>query len=268
MTSPTPVLFIHGLWVHASAWQPWLDRFTEAGYRAEAPGWPGDSESVEETRRHPERLARVGIAAITDHYAAIASRLPERPIVIGHSFGGLIAQKLLASGVARAAVAIDPAPIKGVKALPLAQIRSAFPIISKKSNTDKAVSLTRGQFRYGFGNALAREESDRLFEAFSIPGPGRPLFELTGAKKDIASPTAVDLDDSSRGPLLILGGAQDHTIPEIVSRQAAALYRPGSGTTYRKIDGRGHSLVFDSGWKHVADTALGWVTQIERAARH
>ncbi|MEV0949045.1 alpha/beta hydrolase [Promicromonospora sp. NPDC050249] len=264
----TPVLFIHGLWIHASAWRPWLSLFDESGYSAQAPGWPGDGETVEDTRLHPERLAGIGIDQLTDHYAAIAAQLPQKPIVVGHSFGGLVAQKLLAADVARAAVAIDPAPIKGVRALPLAQIRSALPVVSNKANTDRAVSLTARQFRYGFGNALSRSESDQLHGFYSIPGPGRPVFELTGAKHDPSSPTRVRLDDTHRGPLLVLGGTKDHTIPEIVARQAAALYEPGSNTQYRRVEGRGHSLVFDSGWQSVAQTVLDWISEHDRAAEH
>jgi len=201
------------------------------------------------------------VQELTEHYARHAKALGEPPVVVGHSFGGLVAQKLLAAGVARAAVAIDPAPIKGVKALPLAQIRSALPVLSKKANRTGSVMLTRRQFRYGFGNAVSREESDRLYQRHAIPGPGRPIFELTAAKKDPASPTGVDLDDSGRGPLLILGGGKDHTVPAIAARQAAALYRPGHRTHYRELPGKGHSLVFDEGWREVAALALTFVKE-------
>lgn len=262
-TVSTPIVFIHGLWVHASAWQPWVDLFTAEGYPAEAPAWPGESDTVELTRRDPARVAGFGVREITEHFERLLKGLPERPIVIGHSFGGLVAQKLLASGSAVAAVAIDPAPVKGVRALPFPQIRSALPVLRKKSNATGAVTLSRRQFRYGFGNALERAESDRLYDRWTIPGPGKPVFDLTGAKKDPASPTEVDLDDSGRGPLLILGGERDHTVPEVVARQAAELYRPGSNTEYRAVPGRGHSLVFDSGWTEVARIALEWLRHHE-----
>lgn len=255
------VLFIHGLWIHSSSWDPWIARFGEAGHRATAPGWPGDGETVADTRRHPERLAGIGIEAIVDHYTALIRALPEPPIVVGHSFGGLIAQKLLADGLAAAAVAIDPAPIKGVTALPLAQLRTALPVLSHKANAERAVSLTARRFRYGFGNAIPRAESDALFERYTIPGPGRPLFEAAGAKKDPASPAAVDLDDSARGPLLVMGGSRDHTVPEVVARQAAGLYRPGTNTRFVRLEGKGHSLVLDHGWQAVADRALAWIAE-------
>lgn len=264
MTSP--VLFIHGLWIHSSSWTPWIDLFDAAGYAAEAPGWPGDDSTVALTRQAPERLAGVGIQDVVDHYARHIAGMSGKPVVIGHSFGGLIAQRLLADGLAAAAVAIDPAPIKGVRALPFAQIRAGLPVLSRRANRDRAVMPTRRQFRYGFGNAVSREESDELYDRWVIPGPGRPIFELTGAKKDPASPAAVNLDDSRRGPLLVLGGERDHTAPEIVARQTAELYRPGTGTEYRRIEGKGHSLVFDSGWREVAAPVLEWVRRQDRAA--
>ncbi|GLY19651.1 alpha/beta hydrolase [Kineosporia sp. NBRC 101677] len=250
------VLFIPGLWIHSSAWTPWLEAFGAAGYDAWTLGWPGEAATAPATRQDPERLAGTGIQELTDHYAAHLKGRDEPPIVVGHSFGGLVAEKLLAAGLAEAAVAIDPAPVRGVRALPIPQIRSALPVLRRRSNLDKAVQLSRRQFRYGFANALSRAEADELYGRYAIPGPGKPIFQLTAAKKDPASPSAVDLDDSRRGSLLIIGGGRDHTVPAVVARQAADLYRPGLNTQYRELPGKGHSLVFDSGWREVCDLVL------------
>ena len=260
---PTPVLFIHGLWVHSDAWKPWVDLYAAAGYEPIVTGWPGDRESVAATRANPADLNNVGIDAITKKYAALIETLDEQPIVVGHSFGGLVAQKLLVQGLASKAVAIDPGPIKGVTKLPFAQIRTALPVIRSKKNRAGTVTLSERQFRFGFANAVSKAEAQSLWSKWSIPGPGRPLFEATEAKKDPNSPTAVDTSFTSRGPLLIIGGGQDHTVPEVVSRQAFELYDTSAATTYKVFPDRGHSLVFDSGWRSVADYTLEWLTTTE-----
>lgn len=260
--SAQPVVFIHGLWVHSAAWEPWLPVYRRAGYDPIAPGWPGDADTVEATRRDPTQVAGYGLADITEHYAKVIADLPDRPVVVGHSFGGLIAQKLLAQGLATHAVAIDPGPIRGVTKVPLAQIRTALPVLRKKSNRHSAVSLSRRQFRYGFGNAVSAAEARDLYARFAIPGPGRPLFEVTSSKKNPDSPAAVDTTTADRGPLLIIGGGKDHTVPEVVARQAYELYaQSGAVTDYHAFADRGHSLVFDSGWREVADYTVGWLAQ-------
>jgi len=257
---PTPVVFIHGLWVHSDSWKQWEDLYSEAGYAPVSPGWPGDSDSVTLTRGNPEPVAERGIAEITQHYADIIARLPVKPIVIGHSFGGLIAQKLLSDGNAAAAIAIDPGQIKGVKAIALAQVRTGLPVLKKSSNKKAAVSLTKKQFRYSFGNALTQNESDALFEKWTIPGPGLVLFEGTSANKDDNSPAAVDTQKSDRGPLLFIAGGKDHTTPQKIVVGAHALYKDSSATTDLKVfPDRGHSLVFDQGWREIADSTLAWL---------
>jgi non-heme chloroperoxidase len=263
MTTPSvPVVFIHGLWIHSTAWRPWVELFRSAGYDATAPGWPGDSDSVQQTRKNAAAVAGKGIDDITNGYLDVISGLPAKPIVIGHSFGGLIAQKLLSAGAAAAAVAIDPGQIKGVRPLPFAQIRSGFPVLSKPGNRKRAVALTRKQFRYGFGNALSESESGELFDRWAIPGPGRPLFEASAANFRKSSPAAVDTRKRDRGPLLIIAGGQDHTVPEVVAHAAYKLYS-GSGavTDYHAFPDRGHSLVLDHGWREVADLTLSWLAR-------
>jgi pimeloyl-ACP methyl ester carboxylesterase len=260
MSSPTPVVFIHGLWIHSTAWQPWQELFREAGYEPSAPGWPGDLPTVEGTRKNVTALAGVGIEDITAAYRTVIADLPSKPIVIGHSFGGLIAQKLLASGDAVAAIAIDPGQIKGVKPLPFAQIRSGLPVLKSPGNRKKAVSLTAKQFRYGFGNAISEAESNRLYAAWTIPGPGRPLFEASAANFSKTSPAAVDTNKSDRGPLLFIAGGKDHTVPEVVAKAAYGLYAKSKAVTdLRVFPDRGHSLVLDSGWRAVADASLDWL---------
>ncbi len=256
------VLFIHGLWIHSNAWEPWVEPYAAAGYDTYAPGWPGDAADVEQTRANPSALANQGIDDITRRYSEFIGSLSSRPIVIGHSFGGLIAQKLLADGHAAAAIAIDPGQIKGVKPLPLAQIRSGLPVLSRPGNKKRAVSLTKKQFRYAFANALPEAESDELFERWAIPGPGRPLFEASVANFKRTSPAAVDTHRNDRGPLLFIAGGQDHTVPEVVARAAYKLYADSAATTdFYAFPDRGHSLVFDHGWREVADVTLAWLTR-------
>ncbi|MHB1208398.1 MAG: alpha/beta hydrolase [Acidimicrobiales bacterium] len=258
--SPIPVVFIHGLWIHSDAWHEWVELFRVAGYDPTAPGWPGDSPDVERTRNNAAALANKGIDDITGHYIKVIEGLPTTPIVIGHSFGGLIAQKLLGQGYARAAVAIDPGQIKGVKPLPFAQIRSGLPVLSKPGNKKRTVSLTEKQFRYGFGNALTEEESAELFSKWTIPGPGRPLFEASAANFKRTSPAAVDTRRGDRGPLLIIAGGKDHTVPDVVAKAAYKLYAGSGATTdFHEFPDRGHSLVLDHGWREVADVSLDWL---------
>jgi pimeloyl-ACP methyl ester carboxylesterase len=258
--SNQPVVFIHGLWIHSAAWEPWATLYRREGYDPVVAGWPGDSPTVEATRRDGDRVGGYGVADVVEHYRNVIASLAARPVVVGHSFGGLIAQRLLDSGDAAAAVAVDPAPIKGVTKLPLSQIRSTLPVLRSKANRGKAVTLTERQFRYAIANAIPREEARALYEKWSIPAPGKPLFEVVGAKKDPASPTAVDVANATRGPLLIIGAERDHIVAESVTRQAAELQSTsGAVTDYHVFAGRGHSLVIDSRWRDVADYTLGWI---------
>lgn len=258
----TNVVFVHGLWVAHTAWQPWIEHFAQQGHTAIAPAWPGEFATVDETREHGADQAGFGINELTDHFAGILEQFDTPPVVIGHSFGGLIAQKLLGQNKAAAAVAIDPAPIKGVKPLPLAQLRSAFPVLGNPLNRGRAKGLTKAQWRYGFGNALSVEESDALWEQWSIPSPGKPLFEAATANFSPNSPAKVDTANTSRGPLLITGGTVDHTVPFVSAKATHGLYKKSSAVTdFHEFDGRGHSLTVDHGWRDVADTALEWLAR-------
>ena len=260
MTNQTPVIFIHGLWLHASSWQSWVDLFAREGYQPLAPGRPGDSSTDTESRDNPESNADYGVDDVADHYARIIADLSARPVLIGHSFGGMIAQKLLAQDLAAAAVAVDAAQIKGVLPLPLSALRATLPVFKNPANKHKAVTLTSEQFRYAFGNALSEEESDALYQRWTIPAPGRPLFEAAAGNFNPHAPTKVDTHNSSRGPLLLISGGKDHTVPESVVRATLAQYRHSEAVTdIIDFPDRGHSLTIDSGWQEVAATALDWL---------
>jgi pimeloyl-ACP methyl ester carboxylesterase len=258
----TPVVFIHGLWLHATSWSPWVDLFRDAGYAPTAPGWPGDPDSVEEARANPGAIADHGIDDVVAHFAGIIDALPTRPILVGHSFGGMIAQKLLGQDRAAAAVAIDAAQIKGVLPLPLSALRATLPVFKNPGNKHKAVSLTPHQFRYAFGNAITEAESDELFERWTIPAPGKPLFEAAAANFNPHSPAKVDTANEMRGPLLLMTGGKDHTVPEAVTRATLKQYRHSDAVTdLLEFPDKGHSLTIDNGWREVADAALTWLAK-------
>ncbi|HEX4518148.1 MAG TPA: alpha/beta hydrolase [Gaiellaceae bacterium] len=261
-TERTPVLFVHGLWLHADSWKAWIDKFREAGYEPSAPGWPGDSDTVEEARKQPDRVAGYGIDAVVDHYAAIIGGLDTKPIAIGHSFGGLITQRLLGQNLAAAGVAIDPAPIKGVLNLPPSALKVASIALRNPANKKRAVSLDTEQFRYGFGNQLSHEDSEALFEKWAIPSPGRPLFEAALANFSRSSPAKIATDNQTRGPLLVTAGGRDHTVPASISHATVKLYRKSSAITdLKEFPTRGHSLTIDAGWEEVADAVLAWLKE-------
>ncbi|HEY5057557.1 MAG TPA: alpha/beta fold hydrolase [Gaiellaceae bacterium] len=256
----TPVVFVHGLWLHADSWGDWVDLFREKGYVPTAPGWPGDGDTVEETRSHPERVAGHGIADVVAHYAGVIAKLDAKPILIGHSFGGLVVQRLLGQDVAAAAVAIDPAPIKGVLSLPVSALRVASVALKNPANKKRAVALTARQFRYGFGNALSEAESADLYARWTIPSPGKPLFEAASANFSPHSAARVDTANAARGPLLLTAGGRDRTVPPSIVKGTLRLYRRSAAVTeLEEFPGKGHSLALDSGWREVANAVLAWL---------
>lgn len=256
----TNIVFIHGLWVAQTAWQPWIDLFAANGHRAIGPAWPGEAATVAATRENASAQGGFGIDAVTDHFASAITEFDTPPVAIGHSFGGLVAQKLLGQNTVAGAVAIDPAPIKGVLPLPLAQLRSASAVLGNPLNFGKAKGLTKSQWRFAFGNALPESESDALWEQWAIPSPAKPLFEAAVANFLPNSPAKIATGNTGRGPLLITGGTVDHTVPFVSAKATFKQYAKSSADTeFHEFAGRGHSLTIDHGWKDVADVALNWL---------
>jgi pimeloyl-ACP methyl ester carboxylesterase len=253
-------MFVHGLWLHAESWKNWIEFFRANGYEASAASWPGDAETTEATRRNPQAVAGYGVAEIADHVAAQLKTLPKKPILIGHSFGGLLVQNLLGRDLAAAAVAIDPAPMKGVPELPLSALKSAFPVLGNPFNFRGAVSLTEPQFRFGFTNAVSEKEAKELYAKYAMPAPARPLFQAATATLNPNSATKINLANSTRGPLLLISGADDNTVPPVLVRSALRAYRKSTAVTeFKEFTGRGHSLIIDSGWRELAEYILGWL---------
>jgi pimeloyl-ACP methyl ester carboxylesterase len=256
----TPLVFIHGLWLHATSWGSWMDFYAAQGFDPVAPGWPGEPPTVAEARANPKAVAGHGITSVADHYAAAIAALPAKPVLIGHSFGGMIVQNLLGRGLGVAGVAIDPAPIKGVLPLPLSSLRVASVAVRNPANRGRAVALSAKQFRYGFGNTLSAEESDELYNRWAVPSPGRPLFEAAFANLNPRSPARVDTANATRGPLLITLGGRDHTVAPPIPRATLRLYRRSTAVTeLTEYPDRGHSLTIDHGWREIAQSTLDWL---------
>jgi non-heme chloroperoxidase len=256
----TPVVFVHGLWLLPSSWERWAAFFEEAGYIALTPGWPDDPETVAEAKANPEVFAGKGIGEIADHHEAIIRGLDRKPVVIGHSFGGLLTEILAGRGLAAASVAISPAPFRGVLPLPVSALRSGAPVLKNPANWNRAVPLTYEQFRYAFANVVGADEAKELYRGYSVPGPGEPLFQAAAANLNPWSEAKVDTRNPERGPMLIISADSDHTVPWAIANASYKKQMRNVGVTeIVKLPNRGHSLTIDEGWRGVAQTALEFV---------
>ena len=256
----TPVVFVHGLWLLPSSWDRWATLFEEAGYAPLTPGWPDDPATVAEAKAHPEVFAHKSVGQVADHLAAVIGRLKKKPAVIGHSFGGLLAQMLAGRGLTAAAVAIDAAPFRGVLPLPISALRAASPVLGNPANYNRAIPLTYDQFRYAFANAVDEVEAKDLYATFAVPASGEPLFQAATANLNPWTEVKVDSKNPKRGPLLIISGELDHTVPRAIARASYKKQKRNAGVTeFVEIANRGHALTIDGGWREVADTALAFI---------
>jgi len=256
----TPVVFIHGLWLLPSSWNRWAELFEESGYAAVTPSWPDDPETVEEARADPDVFANKTLGQVADHTAEVIGELTKKPAVMGHSTGGLLAQIVAGRGLSAATVAIDPGPFRGVLPLPIAALRSAMPVLANPLNRRRAVALTLDQFKYGWANALSDEEAEQLYATYHVATPGVALMQMAYANVNPWTEAKVDTKYPDRGPLLIIEGEKDHTVPWAIANASYKRQRRNEGVTeMEKIPNRGHSLTIDSGSREVAERALAFV---------
>ena len=257
----TPVVFIHGLWLLPSSWDNWVGVFEEAGYAAVTPIWPDDPATVEEARANPDVFAKKTLGQIADHTAEVIGALETKPAVMGHSTGGLLCQIIAGRGLSAATVAIDPGPFRGVLPLPLSALKSAKPVLQNPLNRGRAVTLTLDQFKYGWANALSDEEAVQLYETYHVAAPGVTLMQMANANLNPFTEARADTMNPERGPLLIIDGEKDHTVPWAIANASYKKQKRNkeSVTEIVKIPNRGHSLTIDSGWREVCDTALDFV---------
>jgi pimeloyl-ACP methyl ester carboxylesterase len=255
-----PVVFVHGLWLLPSSWDRWAAVYEEAGYTALTPSWPDDPDTVEEANAHPEVFAGKTVGQVANHYAEVIRRLDKKPAVIGHSFGGLLAQMVAGRGLSAATVAVDAASFRGVLQLPISALKSARPVIGNPANYHRAVPLTLEQFRFGFANAVSEGEAKELYETFAVPASGTPLFQVATENVNPWTEVKVDTKNPDRGPLLIISGEKDNTAPGAMAEGIYNKQKRNEGVTeIVEMPNRGHALVIDSGWREVADTALAFI---------
>jgi pimeloyl-ACP methyl ester carboxylesterase len=259
-SSATPVVFVHGLWLLPSSWERWAELFEQNGFVALTPGWPDDPETVAEAKERPEVFAGKTVGEVADHFESVIRRLDRKPAVIGHSFGGLLTEILAGRGLAAVSVAIAPAPFRGVLPLPISALRAASPALKNPANVHKAIPLTYDQFRYAFANAVPEEEAQALYEEFAVAAPAKPLFQAASANLNPWTEVKVDTKNPDRGPMLLLYGEHDHTVPKSIVKASYKKEQRNDGVTeLAEVEGRGHALTIDTGWQSVAQTALGFV---------
>ncbi len=256
----TPVVFIHGLWLLPSSWNNWADFFKEAGYAPLTPDWPDDPETVEQARASPDLLAGKTLKQVAEHTAEVINALDKKPVVIGHSTGGLLAQMLAGQGLSAATVAIDPGVFRGVLPLPASVLKGVGPFLVDPRTRGRAITLTFDQFKYGWTNALDDKEAKDLYDTYHVAASGIALVQMGNANLNPRTEAKVDTKNPDRGPLLIIDGEKDHTVPWAIANAAYKRQRRNPGVTeIVKMPNRGHALTIDHGWQEVAQTALDFV---------
>jgi len=264
-TDKATIVLIHGLWMTPTSWNTWADRFRAQGHTVVVPGWPGiDDRSVEDIRRDASALKNIGIKQIVDNYERIIRALPgfaegRKPIIMGHSFGGLMTQMLADRGLGSAYVGVAPGQPAGITTLPFSTLRTGFPILSKPWTKTDASPLSKAHFHYTFGNDLARPESDKLWNDFAVNSYNRVFFEgVAGAFNEQGGVSHVNYARADRAPLLLIAGSIDHVVPPAIVKAINKKYTGPATVDYKEYAGRTHRLVSQDGWEEIADYALSW----------
>ena len=262
-TGRQPVVLVHGLWLLAGSWDAWRTVFEEHGYAAMAVDWPGDQADHAAAHANADSLSGVGVGQVADHVAEVIGHLDRKPVVVGHSFGGLLVQIVAGRGLALSTVSIDPAPSRGVLPLPYSALKASFPVLRNPANRKRTVTLSFDEFRYGFANAVDAVEARRLYDTFHTPAPGRPLFQAATANLDPTTEAKAEKRNADRGPMLVVSGEKDHIVPWALANAAYKQQRKNehAPTEIVEIPGVGHSLVIDSHWREVADAALAFLAR-------
>jgi pimeloyl-ACP methyl ester carboxylesterase len=254
------VVFVHGLWLLAGSWRRWRALFEGAGYATIAPGWPGEPETVEAAQADPAAQRRTSLQSILAHHRELIGHLSRAPALVGHCAGGLVVQQLAAEGIASTTVALQPTKFRGVLPLSVSELRSFLPVLRRPSNVGRAVRLTFEEFQYSWANALDPDEARKLYDEFHVATPGLLLFQAAAANANPVSAARVDTRADRRGPLLLIAGEHDHSVPWAVTYAIFKQQRRNpSPTEIVELPGRGHTLTIDHGWPEAAIAALSFV---------
>lgn len=266
-TDKTPIVLVHGLWMTPKSWDTWAEHYRAKGHEVITLAWPGiGTRTPADLRRDPSAFDGIGITDIVDHLEAEIRKLPVKPIIMGHSFGGLFTQMLADRGLGVAYVGVEPGQPAGISTLPFSTVRTAFPILRNPFRKNKASQISKAHFHFTFGNDLTRAESDAEYELNAIPSFNRVFFEgVAGALNEKGGASHVEYGRPERAPLLVLAGEIDHVVPPAIAKAIVAKYRAGAAKTgssaiveYREFPGRTHRIVSQKGWEEVADYALDW----------
>jgi pimeloyl-ACP methyl ester carboxylesterase len=257
-----PIVLIHGLWTIPSCWSLFKNYLEERGHTVYAPAWPRIQDDVEVMWKNPSMLKGMGITEIVDYYEKYIRSLSEPPVLIGHSFGGLIVQLLLDRGLGCAGVAIASASPKGVFKITFSMIKSLSPLVFNPFNYYKTVTPAFDKFYYAVANTLPEQEARELFDDLTIPASGRLIFQAATANLNPWAASKVNYRNNQRAPLLLIACSNDHICPAKLIRENYKNYRHSSAVTeYKEFVGPCHYIIRVENWCEVAMYAVSWAEE-------